>query len=356
MSKDIINREKNLDLLRVIAAIMVITQHVSAIYIFRVDNNLPGFYSVANFYMSLSIYAVPIFVMLSGAFLIDNTKNKDYKVFYKKTYRRIIIPTIVWSILYFFYNMLKTVIAYKGGENINLLKPLIDLLNGKPMNHLWYMYMIIGLYMITPLVIRIREEIESKTFFLLGVVFILAGMVISLTCELFWILWFTEYIGYFILGYSLKKRYENSKKSYYSNIFIILFGISGIFIITEILTNLGYTDNRHFYGNLSILNIIISINIYILFIKLRKVKVNVNKLAVNSFNIYLVHQGLIDVLAIIQAKITLTKFNPTWYIPIMTIIVFILSYIFSIIINKYISIFRNKQMLLKQRKKATLGV
>ena len=68
MSKEI--RENNLDILRVIAAIMVIIQHVLAIYIFRTRDNLPGYTTTANLFMSVSVFAVPIFVMLSGAFLL----------------------------------------------------------------------------------------------------------------------------------------------------------------------------------------------------------------------------------------------------------------------------------------------
>ena len=73
-------RDNNLDLLRIVAAIMVIVQHVLAIYIHRLDNNLDGYYETANIYFSMSVYAVPIFVMLSGAFLLSDPQNSNYIV------------------------------------------------------------------------------------------------------------------------------------------------------------------------------------------------------------------------------------------------------------------------------------
>ena len=46
------------------------------------------------------------------------------------------------------------------------------------------------------------------------------------------------------------------------------------------------------------------------------------------------HHGIIDILGIIQEKITLEKFNPIWYVPIMTMVTLILSFLFSIISYK----------------------
>lgn len=337
MSKEI--RENNLDILRIIAAIMVIIQHVLAIYIFRTRDNLPGYATTANLFMSLSVFAVPIFVMLSGAFLLDDNKNKHYYKFYKKTINRIIIPMIIWSLLYFLYTMLKTLIAFKSGQDVSFSEPVINLINGRPYYHIWYLYMVTGLYIIVPILIRLKEDIGEVKFFYVGIVSLLLGIVIYFTCNLFWILWFTEYLGYFILGYSIRKIYE---KIYIKPILPILITLSCsilIFILKEKNILSKYLD---VYRNLTPLVIIGSIAIYIAFLNMKRIKLNCNALVANCFNIYLIHHGLLDVLGIIQGKITVRKLNPILYIPIMTIIVFILSYLISLIINKSIKLISNR--------------
>ena len=118
MSKSNRKRDNNLDLLRIIAAIMVIVQHVLAIYIYRLDNNLDGYYETANIYFSMSVYAVPIFVMLSGAFLLSDPQNSNYIYFYKKMRKKIIKPTIIWSILYVLFVELKNYIAFHSGVEV----------------------------------------------------------------------------------------------------------------------------------------------------------------------------------------------------------------------------------------------
>ena len=112
-------RDNNLDLLRIVAAIMVIVQHVLAIYIHRVDNNLDGYYETANIYFSMSVYAVPIFVMLSGAFLLSDSQNSNCVYFYRKMRNKIIKPTILWSILYVLFVELKNYIAFHSGVEVD---------------------------------------------------------------------------------------------------------------------------------------------------------------------------------------------------------------------------------------------
>ena len=336
MSKEI--RENNLDILRVIAAIMVIIQHVLAIYIFRTRDNLPGYTTTANLFMSVSVFAIPIFVMLSGAFLLDDNKNKDYHKFYKKIIKRIIIPMIIWSLLYFLYTMLKTLISFKSGQDVSFSEPVINLINGRPYYHIWYLYMVTGLYMIVPILIRLKDDTGDVKFFYVGIVSLLLGIIINFTCNLFWILWFTEYLGYFILGYSFRKIYQ---KKYVNSIFPILITLSCstlIFILKE--KNI-LSKYLNVWGNLTPLVIIGSIAIYIAFLNMKRIKLNCNALVDNCFNIYLIHHGLLDILGIIQNKITVKKLNPIVYIPIMTIVVFVLSYLISLIINKFIKLKSN---------------
>ena len=321
-------RDNNMDFLRILATSMVICQHVLAIYIHRLDNNLKGYYEVASIFMSISVYAVPIFVMLSGSFLLSDLSNYDYGYFYKKTAYKIIKPTIIWSLLYVMYTSLKNYIAYGKVINKVIYNPIINLLQGKPYTHLWYLYMIIGLYLITPILIRIKNEIGEDKFNKLGVIFIIIGVIINLTCKLYWILWFTEYIGYFILGYTLRSKREKFKGNFKINIVVIISCSIIMFLLNIYLNKHSYNNVLYFYGNLSVFNIIGSIALFNLFLKIRTFKREFYNISKYSFTIYLIHQGIIDFLGIIKEKIILTKLNPLHFITLITIVVFLLSYVF----------------------------
>ncbi|MCR5609909.1 MAG: acyltransferase [Lachnospiraceae bacterium] len=108
MKKNISNqkREANYDLLRIVCAITIIACHVSATYKAAItDPDIFGkLYSehlpTIIIYNTLSRFAVPCFMMLSGAFLVSNNNNIHFKNFYKKSYHSIVIPTIIFSIFY----------------------------------------------------------------------------------------------------------------------------------------------------------------------------------------------------------------------------------------------------------------
>ena len=72
-----------LDVLRIFAALMVVMIHVSAQYVNNMSNNLTDF-MIGNVFDSLSRVAVPIFAMISGAVMLDESKQYSTKDFLKK--------------------------------------------------------------------------------------------------------------------------------------------------------------------------------------------------------------------------------------------------------------------------------
>lgn len=77
-----------------------------------------GYTSDANFVFEVLIRAiaycaVPVFFMITGATLIDYRERYDTKTFFKKRLLKVIIPLIIWSIIYFIINF------FKGKFSIN---------------------------------------------------------------------------------------------------------------------------------------------------------------------------------------------------------------------------------------------
>lgn len=145
-----------LDVLRVCACLAVIMIHSSASYLSEDIDSL-GFW-IGNIMDSLSRFAVPIFVMISGALMLDEQKNfiKEKMV---NRIKKMIIFFVFWSSIYcVFFEILKPQILDK--EEVLLIEVIKKLITGH--YHLWYIYMIIGLYLITPLLRLWIKEINKK--------------------------------------------------------------------------------------------------------------------------------------------------------------------------------------------------
>lgn len=95
-------REKNLDLLRVIAAFLVVMLHTSVRPTMVNIHQPTASFTVANLFNAATRVAVPIFVLLSGAFLLDNQKNENFRQFYKKTCYKIVLPTFITRLIYMY--------------------------------------------------------------------------------------------------------------------------------------------------------------------------------------------------------------------------------------------------------------
>ncbi|MEG0307419.1 MAG: acyltransferase family protein [Clostridium sp.] len=347
-------REKNLDYLRVIVTIMVITIHVSAKFI---NENIWSHnfnFVIGNLFESFSRVSVPIFVMLSGGLILTNVKNKNYKEFYIKTFKRIIIPVLMWSFIYFIYNLINGTL--KGDENV-LINAATRWISGMPFHHLWYVYMIIGMYIITPTTIIILEKLEGGSIVILAIFLLIIGFTASLKLKLIWPFQFIQYIGYYIIGYQCKIYYKNNRCK--PNVFMFIYGISslGIFFITELIMIKGLLTNNklYFYEYLSPFVMIGSISLYIGFLNIKNKKLNLSKLSNHTFNIYLIHAGVLELINSLMSNGDIAnkiQAIPLIYIPSVVLIVFIISLYISHIIESMTKYRRTNKRVINPLKKA----
>jgi surface polysaccharide O-acyltransferase-like enzyme len=195
----------HVDLIRTVAIIGVILFHAAGHWTVTPQqmtqmNQLDFIsWSTVDVYQSLGSVAVPLFIMLHGALLLQPGKNESIRVFFKKRWTRVGLPFIFWGAAYFVWDF--TVV----GIPFSLRAIIQGILNG-PYTHFWYCYMLIGLYLMTP-ILRIflaQADKTATTYFilvwLLGVTMV--PLVASLTPftingNIFTI---GEFIGYFVLG------------------------------------------------------------------------------------------------------------------------------------------------------------
>ena len=199
-----VNHQAWADRLRNWATFLVIVIHVSAPVAQEVTEYNSGFWWAGNMWDALARPAVPLFVMLSGFLLF----SKDYPIvpFLKKRFSRVVIPSLFWMLVYSIYNHIA------NGAPETLIEGLKGLIRGPVHYHLWFIYLIIGLYLMYPIIkpwVRGAGSVDYAYFFvvcLMGtwlykILMWFFDVTIGIHFEMF-----TNHIGYFVLGYFLGRE------------------------------------------------------------------------------------------------------------------------------------------------------
>ena len=161
-------------------------------------------------------FAVPVFVMISGMFMLSPEKDRGIKNLYSKNILRIFTSFVFWSLLYAVFNSIPT----NPDIHFSIHKFFLRIIQGE--YHLWFLFMIAGLYMVTPVLRKIVEDKKLTEYFLaIWFVFCLFANFAKLipyfedtifeVLEKFKMSAAIQYSGFYILGYYLNK-YPLDKK------------------------------------------------------------------------------------------------------------------------------------------------
>ncbi len=148
-------------------------------------------------------WAVPLFIMLSGALLLDPGKVEPVATFYRRRLWRVGVPTIFWSAFYLAWR------AWYQGKPTDADWILNSLAIGAPYPHLYFLYLLAGLYVVTPFLrIFLRHATRRQQLAAVGLAFAV-GMGDKLVrcwfgggvnvCSMF-----VPYLGYYLAGWSLR--------------------------------------------------------------------------------------------------------------------------------------------------------
>lgn len=303
------------DFLRAIAIIMVILVHVDGIIGYGFDSlkhAIPGLLTATTW------PAVPIFLMLSGALLL----NKSYGLseFFKKRLKRVLLPFIFWisitCLIGFFY----------FSWNIDqVLKVIFGLVSPS-----WYMWMLLGIYLFIPIINSFLKEygLRGLEFFLIiwAVTIFLATIKVSLFNGIY-LKYFEGYMGFVVLGYYLDNKQFNlsDRKMFYLGVLILV--ASTVFRMYVFRFELDlYSDY-----NLLFTTVAQSIGLFLTVKYLDKISVDniysriktniigkiILSISICSYGMYLMHYIIIEYFGFM--KITSLKFLPV--ILIVTVLV-----------------------------------
>lgn len=165
MGSNMMNRMKELDFIRAIAMLSVITIHVTSTYINYDSSVLVLGMNVAFILNQITRFAVPLFIMLSGISLGLRTSSCSFRDFLRKRLVKIGIPYVVWSAVYMLYN------NHSDLSALNVRSVLTSILLGRAASHLYFIIIIFQLYLLFP---ALKRWVEASPCQSIAVSFIIS--------------------------------------------------------------------------------------------------------------------------------------------------------------------------------------
>jgi Uncharacterized protein conserved in bacteria len=285
-------RKTNIDTLRTLSAILVITVHVCAVFMMDNISTLNSSFIAST---SISIYArvcVPVFVAISGRFLLEHYEKGNLKLFYKKRLPRLLMPFVFWSFIYALWK-----IYVLKAENPYLA--FTDFLTGNSYVHLWFFYMLLGLYVITPLLYKLKENLSEKQLRIVTIIFLVVGLVSEFIQgatghKYFVCFWFFDDIGYFLFGYAF--RNFKPKKNYRFLLYFFLSCTIASILLVLVKSHVSGIAWQYFCTGLNPFNIIASMTLYVYFNNLELRSNFLSKVSKYTLGIYVIHMLILETL------------------------------------------------------------
>lgn len=326
--------------LRVVATISVIVVHVAAEILYQYGYVSNFVWWTGNVYDSFARFCVPVFVMLTGVLMLSRTY--ELNEFLKKRFSRIVLPFLFWSLVYAMIALNDNISAGHEMSFLEIIEWVIHLLLNGSSYHLWYIYMIIGIYLFVPIISKWIQNATEKEILYFILIWIFTLIINEpLLCSFrinVDLTYFSGFIGYLVLGYYLSIKSFSYRKGIMNAIavFMVFIGVSITIFGTYYLSHDNNRFEEYFY-NYNTLNVLmVCVGLFLFFKNLEInnpiVVKSTNFISKYSYGIYLVHVLILRFLSII--KINYDFINPVFAIPLVTLMCLLISTLVIYSINK----------------------
>lgn len=321
-------REVWIDVLRAFACICVLLVHSPAKY----DGLIPGQQVLAPANYLFMAWGVSLFFMISGALLFS--RSQGVVPFYKRRFSRILCPIIVWSIIYIYFDKL-----FDKDSTPGILK-IIRIPLYEQASLLWFMYALVGIYLITPIVSAWLKDCSRRD---VEIILVIWGITLLLPfINLFdsnsikiigangVLHHFYGFVGYALWGYYIRKYVDVSVKDWRYIVLVVITFAFPVFVYYSKLLPIDVIS-----GSMSISSALMSTVAFIFFKGLNYKKglcLGITmKLAEFSFGIYLSHMIFLKPL-----RYWLTQFHINYIIqiPLTALFVGVVSFAFVWALSK----------------------
>lgn len=315
-----------LEAIRCVAIVLVVAIHVVAIPIQNWDSNNMTWYPLYSIVYALGNCGVPLFLMISGTLLLNPQKKISFEKLYKKMMPRILIPLIVYGWIFALMEIYFETHSISFGM---VGKALLRVINRNSWGHLWYLYMLIGMYVFLPVLKYIVEKIPDELFkymmgslIIIGYIFPTINAVFKSNISVYAPLPLCH-VTCFLMGYAVLK-WENSTR--FNNL-VKYFGVISL-VVLVVANGVSGRISLEAYGVFAQYNdiFVLGLTVYI-YKMIKQIYSNKNisgggySLAACSFGIYLMHPVVMNVLYKVW------KILPTDNCGIISIPVFVLVFI-----------------------------
>jgi surface polysaccharide O-acyltransferase-like enzyme len=319
------------DFIRTFAIILVVLVHTTA-FPYRIPDEITSAVTfnwfTVDIFAAVANMAVPLFVMLSGALLLDTAKaDEPMKVFYKKRFARIGIPMIFWTVIYFGWYRFVT------GQPLTVNTVLSGLLSGS-YYHLWFVYLLIGLYLATPFLRILIKHLSRQQFKFMLIVWFVGNVTVPLINQFFpfgfnpvmFIL--TGWVGYYLLGTYLLQAKVPSWKAWAGVVVGLVSTVVGAWWVTG---TYGQSRALFFDEPLNTTLILASTSVFLLLIAIPKSRFGgcqsklcgvLHWIGQNTLPIYFFHIIIMETIqsGFLGFSLNQTLMSPIFEIPLLTVI------------------------------------
>lgn len=286
------------DVCRLIAMFGVLLIHISAPIFYDYRNIELNSFLVANAIDSIARVSVPLFAMLSGALLLGRGMSKGLGGIVSRVLK-VAISLAFWSVLHVFW------INYWTGKPLDIPNAFAQALQGPVMYHLWFVYMIIGVYILLPILQPISLALlASKRLaaYFFGVWFVINAVTIYYPVNIITHLTLTSFLnwpGYFLLGFYLIRSDILCKVPVWCSAIVFFLATLATFLISWRLNSLSPIPNETAFLYFSPNVLIAACAAFHVIRKIRVTAVLIRPVAFLSslvFPVYFMHLLVIDLI------------------------------------------------------------
>ena len=285
-------REDGFSYLRAIACIAIIVLHtVFSSSLLYQDSLTTVERVVSDAVANCMMWAVPCFVMVTGALLLNPAKELRYQKLFGKYVLRIAVLLVVFCMVFRVFDIFMDHEPLTAGA---FLQGFYELFTGTSWSHLWYLYLLIGLYLLMPfyrMVAKHSREADLRYLLIVYVIFLSLLPLLEQWVDCgFYIHVSTIYPFYLFCGYWIHKR--NPQMHTGIAWLLLLLSTALLVVLTAVRLQTGIAQLEALWGYSSILVIAQSAGFFALVTRckgrgiVRRILLQIDRC---SLGIYLIH-------------------------------------------------------------------
>jgi len=325
-------RNPGYDYLKAIACIGIIYLHTTfSTTLMYADRITPMQSLLCEIFMNNLMWAVPCFLMVTGALLLPAEKEIGYGPLFRKYIARILKAIVIFGLAFVLLEMIFNPDRRTGAYFLN---GLYKIFTGDTWSHMWYLYCLIGLYLLLPAYKKVAANAEEKDIRYLLIVYAAFQSLLPLLdignvrCG-FYIHVSSIYPFWLFLGYYLKRWGMRRKRSFYVWVFAVSTALLVVMTIVRMKWDFAALDTLFEYHSILVIGQAYGMAGWFFRcgaegkVPLKKVLSKINE---HSFGIYLIHMAFVR---LIYKHLHFDPFtlNGALGITLVVLAAFVLSYL-----------------------------